>query len=72
MSPANHILCSGSTAWRSGAVSRRHENAPAQACINLHADLAMTEWYCPVSGALLAVDVHRKDTSPQNDVMLQI
>lgn len=72
VSPANHILCSGSTAWRSGAVSRRHESAPAQACINLHADLAMTEWYCPVSGTLLAVDVHRKDTSPQNDVMLQI
>jgi hypothetical protein len=32
----------------------------------------MTAFYCPASGALLAVDVHRKSDVPGDDLMLDL
>ncbi|MGE4125147.1 MAG: hydantoinase B/oxoprolinase family protein [Pusillimonas sp.] len=72
VSPANHILCSNTTAWRAGSIARTQTRAPEQAQIVLHHDLAMTEWFCPVSGALLAVDIHRCTETPVDDVLLEL
>ncbi|MBI0538785.1 hydantoinase B/oxoprolinase family protein [Roseomonas sp. KE2513] len=69
--PSGHVLSSGHTRWREGAVS-----APVQAdqlpMHVLHAELAMTAWYCPVSGILLALDIHRADETPQHDVEIDL
>jgi N-methylhydantoinase B len=59
-------LCRGSTRWRAGAVARRISPEPYE--ITLHTDLVMTAFYCPRSGIQLAVDVHRRDTEPLNDL----
>lgn len=72
VSPANHILCTNTTAWRTGSVSRTMDTAPDAAQIILHQDLALTQWFCPVSGALLAVDVHRRTAQPVDDVLLEL
>ena len=67
---AGAVLCEGSTRWRSGAHSVTQAQPPIQHGILLHAELAVTTFYCPISGALLAVDVHRGDERPVDDVVL--
>jgi N-methylhydantoinase B len=65
---AGAVLSTGSTRWRTGAVAR-----PADAAahgITLHEELAMTVFYCPVSGIQLAVDVHRAGEAPLDDIEL--
>jgi hypothetical protein len=32
----------------------------------------MSSFYCPVSGELLAVDVHEKGTIPPDDIVLEL
>jgi N-methylhydantoinase B len=64
------LLCSGSTRWRAGAVARRID--PEAYGFTLHADLAMTAFYCPRSGVQLAVDVHRRDEEPFDDLDLEV
>jgi N-methylhydantoinase B len=65
-------LATGSTRWREGAVAKTFEVAPTDHRIALHEDLAMTAFYCPASGALLAVDVHERKTAPKHDIDLDI
>ena len=65
---AGAVLCRGSTRWRSGAVARRVD--PAGYGITLHRDLAMTAFYCPLSGVQLAVDTHLRDEEPFDDLDL--
>ena len=64
------VLCTGSTRWRAGAVARRVDPEPYG--ITLHEDLAMTAFYCPRSGLQLAVDVHRHDEDPFDDLDLEV
>jgi N-methylhydantoinase B len=68
-SRAGAILARGSTRWREGAV-----RAPfaASAALRLHEQLEMSCFYCPVSGDLLAVDVHEKGTHPIDDILLAL
>jgi hypothetical protein len=72
VSKAGYILCSGSTRWRAGAIAKTGTALPAEYMIRLHDDLAATTYYCPASGALLSVDVHRRDEMPKDDVVLEI
>ena len=64
------VLCAGSTRWRAGAVARPVDPEPYG--ITLHEDLAMTAFYCPRSGIQLAVDVHRRDQEPADDLDLEV
>lgn len=61
-STAGALLSVGHTHWREGAVARRVD--PTDHGITLHADLAMTAFYCPISGLQLAIDCHRADQAP--------
>lgn len=70
VSRAGYILSTGNTAWRNGAKSVTYERLPDWHRIDLHADLRCTLQYCPASGALLAVDFHRKDEKPIDDLLL--
>lgn len=70
VSAAGVCLSSGSTQWRSGAIKRSVENPYELHRIVLHDDLAMTAFYCPRSGTLLAVDVHEVDLEPNDDIVL--
>jgi N-methylhydantoinase B len=65
---AGALLSSGHTRWRRGAIAKRVD--PSAHGITLHADLAMTAFYCPLSGAQLAVDCHRVDDVPLDDLDL--
>jgi len=67
---AGHVLCSGHTRWREGALSHRLDPATLPK-ITLHTELAMTAWYCPASGTQLAVDIHRADERPAHDIELK-
>jgi N-methylhydantoinase B len=67
---AGAVLSTGTTRWRAGAVARPVD--PAAHGITLHADLAMTAYYCPRSGLQLAVDVHRRDDPPFDDIDLRV
>jgi hypothetical protein len=67
-SSAGVILSVGHTRWRAGALARRVD--PTDHGITLHADLVMTAFYCPRSGVQLAVDVHRHDEAPLDDLDL--
>jgi N-methylhydantoinase B len=69
VSRAGAILGRGSTRWREGAI-----RAPFGACavLRLHEGLQMSSFYCPVSGELLAVDVHEKGTIPPDDIVLEL
>lgn len=58
------------TRWRAAAVSRPVDSAAHG--ITLHADLAMTAHYCPGCATALAVDVHRADATPLDDLDLWI
>lgn len=69
---AGAVLATGSTRWRGGAIKVTQDRAPPELGILLHHELAMTTWYCPVSGAQLAVDVHRRDELPEDDVVLDL
>lgn len=63
------VLSRGSTRWREGA--HRFEMAlPPKVGDELHADLAVTGWACPVTGALLAVDIHPRNEEPFHDLDL--
>lgn len=53
---AGATLSTGTTKWRSAAVSRPIDAGDLN--ITLHDDLRMTGYYCPLSGELLAADVH--------------
>jgi len=71
-SRAGYVLATGTTAWRARAVARpaRIENDSGH--IRLHENLAMTAFYCPSLGMLLAVDVHEKDAHPVDDILLDL
>jgi N-methylhydantoinase B len=64
------VLSRGSTRWRAGALRRRVD--PGAHHIRLHEDLAMTAHYCPLSGELLSVDVHRRDEEPVEELLLSL
>ena len=72
VTPAGHILSTGHTRWRSGAVSRASDQPPAEYRIRLHERLAMTTYYCPASGLLLDVAVHERDRQPEDDVKVDL
>jgi N-methylhydantoinase B len=65
---AGALLSSGHTRWRGGAIAKRVD--PSAHGITLHLDLAMTAFYCPLSGAQLAVECHRLDEAPLDDLDL--
>nr|WP_055512771.1 hydantoinase B/oxoprolinase family protein [Streptomyces aurantiacus] len=65
------VLVEGSTRWRQGAV-RFAPWLPDEVVSTLHPDLTVTAWACPVSGHLLAVDVHRRDQDPAHDLDLDL
>jgi N-methylhydantoinase B len=69
---AGYILCSGSTRWRAGAVAKTWNKLPDTFMIRLHDDLGATTYYGPASGTLLAVDFHRRDVPPPDDVVLDL
>jgi N-methylhydantoinase B len=66
-----HLLCSGHTRWREGAIAMPVA-AKAMPKITLHDELRMTAWYCPASGTLLALDIHRHDEAPRDDIELDL
>jgi N-methylhydantoinase B len=72
VSRAGYILSTGSTNWRQGAKSVTFDKLPERYRIDLHADLRCTVHYCPASGSLLAVDFHRKDEKPADDLVLEL
>jgi N-methylhydantoinase B len=72
VSRSGYILSTGDTAWRKGAKSITYQKLPAHYRIDLHEDLRCTAHYCPASGTLLAVDFHRKDEMPVDDLVLDI
>ena len=45
---------------------------PAASGAALHPDLTVTASYCPVTGALLGVDVHLAGTQPAHDLDLDL
>jgi N-methylhydantoinase B len=67
-STAGVVLSRGHSRWRRGATASAVD--PTEHGITLHVDLAMTAFYCPASGLLLAVDVHRRDDEPLDDLDL--
>lgn len=69
MTTAGAVLSRGDTGWRAGAVAYALV-LPGASGGALHPDLAVTGWVCPASGALLAVDVHRSDAAPGDDLLL--
>jgi N-methylhydantoinase B len=68
---AGAVLCMGSTRWRSGAIAFALP-LPPRVGGTLHEQLAVTGWLCPVSGHLLAVDVHVKGETPFDDLDLDL
>lgn len=72
VSRAGYILSTGDTAWRKGAKSVTYDKLPGRYRIDLHQDLRCTVHYCPASGAQLAVDFHRKDEKPADDLLLDL
>jgi N-methylhydantoinase B len=64
------VLAVNSTRWRKSAVAVTFVDAVPGHSIKLHAELAMTAHFCPLSGTLLSVDVHGKGEAPADDVEL--
>ncbi len=62
-------LARGSTRWREGA-HRFALTLPAASGRSLHAELTVTGWACPLTGALLGVDVHLRGQGPFHDLDL--
>ncbi len=71
-SPVGYVLTTGSTAWRAGAIAKPVKIEDYLGQIRLHENLAMTAFYCPASGVLLAVDVHEKSKAPVDDILLDL
>lgn len=67
---AGGTLATGSSAWRGEALAGAVERPPGAQ--PLHPELTMTGQYCPRSGRLLAVDVHRRDEEPVDDILLDL
>jgi N-methylhydantoinase B len=69
VSRSGATLARGSTRWREGAI-----RAPfaTSRMLRLHEGLEMSSFYCPVSGELLAVDVHEKGAIPPDDIILEL
>ena len=67
---AGAVLSTGDTRWRQGARKIVSDRPAAGHGILLHQELTTTSWFCPISGVQLAVDVHRKDETPLDDVVL--
>jgi len=66
---AGAIVARGTTCWRAGAVALA--GAPEHATrIRLHERLTITRFFCPLSGRLLAFDVHERNEKPVDDVDL--
>ncbi|MDE2228628.1 MAG: hydantoinase B/oxoprolinase family protein [Alphaproteobacteria bacterium] len=72
VSKAGCILATGDTRWRRGANARTFDQPPPEYRITLHPELALTAYYCPATGTLLAIDVHRCDEIPDDDVVLDL
>lgn len=72
ISKAGYILSTGNTRWRKGAFAVTRTELPKVYGIVLHQDLAVTEYYCPRSGTLLAVDFHERHKPPVDDVLLDL
>jgi N-methylhydantoinase B len=72
VSAAGYVLSTNSTRWRAGAKAVTFEQLPPEHRITLHRDLRCTAYYCPASGALLAVDLHRADEAPPDDLVLDL
>lgn len=72
VSKGGHVLSTDATAWRAGAISKLFAMGGPQGPVSLHPDLALTAFYCPASGALLAVDLHQKDVAPHDDIILDL
>jgi N-methylhydantoinase B len=64
-------LCRDHTRWRTGALQYPMQ-LPAASGAALHRDLTVTASYCPVTGALLGVDVHLAGTQPAHDLDLDL
>ena len=69
-SRAGAILARDSTRWRAGAVSRNVQ--PGDFGIVLHEELLMTGFFCPISGEMLSLDIHRRDDEPFDDLDLDL
>jgi N-methylhydantoinase B len=69
---AGYILSTNDTRWRAGAIAVTRETPPPGHRIVLHKDLVVTTYYCPATGAQLAVDIHRRDEPPADDVVLDL
>jgi N-methylhydantoinase B len=69
---AGAILATNSTRWRAGAVSVELTSALTGHRIQMHEQLAMTAQYCPLSGTLLAVDVHERGRPIEDDVIIEL
>ena len=67
---AGYILATGSTRWRRGAFSVTSDQPPPGHKILLHEKLAVTTYYCPASGMLLAIDFHERGGPPVDDVLI--
>ncbi|HVB50291.1 MAG TPA: hydantoinase B/oxoprolinase family protein [Acidimicrobiales bacterium] len=65
---AGALLSRNSTRWRPGAISRTLN--PDELEIVLHDELMMTGYFCPISGELLSIDVHRRDDEPLDELDL--
>lgn len=71
-SEAGAKLSVNSTCWRAGAVRQEIGNPTELHRIKLHEGLTMTAFYCPLSGDLLAIDVHEKGRAPVDDMELDL
>jgi N-methylhydantoinase B len=67
---AGALLSRNSTRWRAGAVSRNVD--PDDLQIVLHEELMMTGFFCPISGEMLSLDVHRRTDEPLDDLDLDL
>jgi N-methylhydantoinase B len=65
------LLCRDHTRWRTGAALHTMR-LPAASHVTLHPDLTVTACCCPVTGALLAVDLHTVGTKPAHDLDLDL
>jgi N-methylhydantoinase B len=65
------LLCRDHTRWRTGAALHTMR-LPAASHVALHPDLTVTASCCPVTGALLAVDLHTVGTKPAHDLDLDL
>jgi N-methylhydantoinase B len=65
------LLCRNHTRWRTGA-ARHTIRLPAASHVTLHPDLTVTASCCPVTGALLAIDLHTVGTEPAHDLDLDL